>query len=506
MPLTPLEQAELDAIEVLQEGEPFVDFVQEVRPMYWPVPPHLQRLYDLFERMRYERIFATVSMPPRHGKTTSIGLGIGHRIKWDPACLNFYATYALTPAADRGSDFRKVTNDAGIPTIGTDGDYRTHFGGGLKTTSDGGQITGYGANGGLITVDDLLRGWEEANSEGMREKKWNWLMSDAFTRAEGGSSILIVHTRWHEDDPIGRILKATDKKTGLSLGRKWEHINLPAVHDGNYNPIDERVHPELAQPLWTSVDAMNPNNVKAAMEWYAMARATGERAWWALYQGVPRSDGTKIFEADPKFFFVDQMEFLKGGFRGCIVMDPAATAKQTADYTAIGVGYMTGYGRHSRLFVRRAAKRQQTVPASARWASMWQKRWRLQLVVESIGAFSAIPQSLKETEPGMSIVEFKPGVKGWLGGDKVTRSGPASGAWNDGRILVCNELDSSGKLLEDKDDRGWQSDFISVVQSFTGVGDKEDDYVDVISHMWNILYREEPQERQGSYRLGGSLV
>jgi hypothetical protein len=66
---------------------------RRIAPKFWPIPWHLQKVFDVFELSRHQEVYATIAMPPRHGKTTAIQLGLAWRTLYDPACLNFYATY-----------------------------------------------------------------------------------------------------------------------------------------------------------------------------------------------------------------------------------------------------------------------------------------------------------------------------------------------------------------------------------------------------------------------------
>ena len=65
---------------------------------------------------------------------------------------------------------------------------------------------GQGFQGGLIVLDDIIKGRKKANSRKHRDEVWDWAVADVLSRAQGGSSVIVNGTRWHEDDPIGRIL------------------------------------------------------------------------------------------------------------------------------------------------------------------------------------------------------------------------------------------------------------------------------------------------------------
>jgi phage terminase large subunit-like protein len=496
--LTENERAELAILRAHKYGyERFEDFIKRVAPRYWPIPPHLRPLVDLIERSRHEQVRSLVSMPPRHGKTVTFMLGLAWRCLLDPACQNFYTSFSGDLSSYVGRTVRNLVVDRlGIPLDKSSKsveEWNTVFGGGLKSTSLGGSIMGRGANGGLVVVDDILKGWMIAQSEHERDRAFNYIAVDVMSRLEGGGSMIICGTRWHEDDPIGRIIGGELAEENFGV------INLPAVGDEYGNAVDERDYPELARPLWTSIDSRFPNNAQAAMDWYRRIRGRGELYWWALYQGVPRAESLKMF-LEPGVF---RMPLVWQGKRGCLVLDPAASQKTTADYSALGAFAMDGFGDESTMFVNEVLKTHITQPQMAREALSWQRRYKLYLAVEAVAGFAGIPQMLREAAPGIRLIELKPGEPGWVSGDKKMRAVPVSGAWNRGRVLVpvgvgddnAVVLDANGKPY----DLDWVNPYVKVVRAFTGAKGEEDDVVDITAHAWNLLYRELKTTPRGNY-------
>lgn len=518
-------RARLRALKAAQHGvESFEDFVHRVMPGYWPVPEHLRPLYDLIQRSRFEQVRALVSMPPRHGKTETLRLGLAYRVLYDPACQNAYATFASDLSEETGRAVRQLVRNLGIGVGKTAGytakggsgkvlDWKTAQGGGLKATSVGGSITGRGINSGLLIIDDPIKGREAAYSLGERNRVWGWLRSDILSRLEGGGSCIIVQTRWHEDDPIGRMLAGGDDWEP-GLGEEWVHINLPAIGDAFGNPVDERQDPPVVKPLWTSINARFPDNTEASLAWYRTCRARGEFEWWSLYQGVPRSADRKVFAEDPAVY---QLPIALKGKRCMIMLDPAATAKTSSDFSALGVGAMTGFGDRTIEVVDRRGNKTEIVnpnPSTMELVEMWKDRWpvpkvinlarkwqlkyNLPVGVECDGTAANLPDWVRTTEPRMRIVEILTG-----GRDKYTRAIPGSKAWNDGRILVPAGVDVQGNetpcTWHMAGARDPMAEFLRVMKAFTGLGDKEDDVVDVVSHLWNRLYKEwKPRDRMGA--------
>ena len=101
-------------------------------------------------------------------------------------------------------------------------EWETTVGGGLKAVGVGAGVTGYGAD--LIIIDDPVKGRSEAGSPVLRERLWNWFRDDLSTRLEPEGSIILIQTRWHEDDLAGRLLR--EQADG---GDQWTVIRLPAL-------------------------------------------------------------------------------------------------------------------------------------------------------------------------------------------------------------------------------------------------------------------------------------
>lgn len=478
--LTAAERAELAALRCLRAPvdspdsnvERLADFIRRMSPQFAPAP-HLVPLIRLIERTRHEEVRALVTYPPRHGKTETIAHGLAWRILTDPAAPNAYATYGLGLAKKTSRKVRKLVKRAGMPLakdLNTVLDWRTTLEGGLKATSLGGGITGEGFKGGLFVVDDAIKGRKVANKRERRDEVWEWLIDDVFSRLEGSSSAIVNATRWHPDDPHGRILGGHLNLGGR--GRPWEVIHMPAVMGIDGKPTDERSDPD-ARVLWPESEW--------TLDRFADIRARGEAGWWSLYEGMPRSKDGKLFPGEPGYF---DNHVWDGTWRAVLVMDPAASEKTSADFTAIGLFAMKGYGRDSVMRVIRAHRDHIQIPDAAMLALRWQQQYRVLLAIEAVGAFVGVPQMVRKNAPGLRIFEIKPRKEGdvvWLG-DKYTRAQPVSGAWKDPR----------GCRVQFQIGATWAPPFIDELHDFTGLGDAHDDQVDILAHAWNVLYRETP--------------
>jgi phage terminase large subunit-like protein len=151
-----------------------------------------------------------------------------------------------------------------------------------------------GLNGGITSfradwalVDDPVKSRQDADSELIRERTWEVFSSDISTRLKPGGKIIIVQTRWHEDDLSGRILGEKWKgQSGLwrgTDGRLWHVINLPHIAEHADDPLGRKPG-ELLWPEWHRMaDAKRLQDA-------AKRGGTAARLWSALYQQRPSPD------------------------------------------------------------------------------------------------------------------------------------------------------------------------------------------------------------------------
>lgn len=254
----------------------------------WTSAPHLELLAswiaDLAHRQRRRVI---VSMPPRHGKSQLVS-------HWTPVWYLamfperrvILASYEADFAASWGRLVRNTLEEhqreLGVK-ISADSSaanrWDTPQGGGMITAGVGGPITGRGAD--LLILDDPIKNAEEANSERIRQRVWEWWQSTAYTRLEPGAGAVVVMTRWHQDDLVGRLLR--DAQDG---GEAWDMLELPALAE----PADMLGRSE-GSPLWPARYGVEDLG--------RIKRAVGSYVWAALYQQrpAPASEGSRFQRA-----------------------------------------------------------------------------------------------------------------------------------------------------------------------------------------------------------------
>ena len=223
--------------------------------------------------------------PPRHTKSE---LASRRFPAWylgrNPNKQIITSTYSGDLASDFGRDVRNIVAEQEyinlFPKTQLRDDsksanrWHTNNGGVYISVGVGGSITGRGAH--IALIDDPIKNRKDADSETVRNSVWDWYTSTLYTRLMPGGSIVLVQTRWHEDDLAGRLLEA--QKHG---GDKWEIINLEAIaNEGTDNE----------QPLWP--------------EWYplpALKRIQaniGAREFSALYQQKPQPEEGVYFKRE----------------------------------------------------------------------------------------------------------------------------------------------------------------------------------------------------------------
>jgi predicted phage terminase large subunit-like protein len=389
-------------------------------------------------------------MPPGHAKTLTILRAIAWWLQATPSDTCAYLSYADRQAWGKSKIARDIAEEAGVQLdryTWSGAEWRTTDGGGLLAAGVDGRVTGQRITG-LCVFDDPFKSRMDANSEANREAVWSFYTTVARTRIEN-ASILIVQTRWHQDDLIGRLAE----KDG------WEVINLPAIANDN-DPLGRGP----GEALWPS---MYP-----VQEFTEIRGEIGEFEFSALYQGRPIPRGSTVFGTE---HYYEQGKLDLTGCRIILATDEAASDDTTADYSTICVLAMMGRGIETRGYVLDFYRQQVTIPQFARDLRAWQIHWgNPKVAVESNGAFKVVPQLLREADPNLRIKEIT------ALGDKFQRAQPVAAAWNGGRVLV--------PIPTELQPARWLKDFLAEISRFTGVKDAHDDQVDALAHAWNTGY------------------
>ncbi len=220
-----------------------------------------------------------VTMPPQHGKSE---LASKYLPAWfltlQPNKRVILASYESDFAASWGAKARDVfasmgeTTGLAVHKSLKRADWWGVAGhtGAMATAGAGGAITGKGAD--LFVIDDPFKNSEEAQSETIRRKVWEWYQTTVYTRLQPGGALVVVGTPWHVDDLRGRLL--AEEASG---GQAWRKLKLKAISDDGAALCPERF------PL----DALEQTK-----------RVLGNYYWSALYQQEPIPEGGLFFKRE----------------------------------------------------------------------------------------------------------------------------------------------------------------------------------------------------------------
>ena len=455
-PLTDREIELWQTLEALAGTESLMDWIPIMSPQF-EAPRHLQKLAEVLVRSQFEPVYVTISVPPRHSKTETLLHYVPWRLHRDPTTEIAYCTYEANLAYTKSRRMRELAEATGVQfnkSAKSVKEWQTIQGGKLIATGVGGPITGKGAK--LLIIDDPLKNREEAESTVIRQKVWDWFTSTALTRVEPGGSVIVCHTRWHDDDLIGRI------KAEFGSHGEWIHISFPAVEE--FPQPDGSIR---RKALWPSRWPMAELDRKR--------RLVGEYDWAALYQGQPRPKGGRMFQS-PSRYDLPMITESNDPYKIIIGADPAATEKTSADYSVAVVMAFTGEFNTLgfRGDILEVYRDQVEIPKFVARLRDLALKWGAAIAVEAVGGFKAVPQMLRNLDKRLRVVEA-PAL-----GDKFTRALPVAAAWNDGRIRIPHQSD-------------WVSDFLAEVEKFTGVKDRHDDQVDAMAHCYNSAQMLIPQ-------------
>jgi predicted phage terminase large subunit-like protein len=375
----------------------------------YKTPPHLMLLAEKLmavERGEIKRL--AVFMPPRHGKSNLasevfpawyLGRKPNHQV--------LFTTYGQDLADGFG---RKVRNAVGDPKhvrsfpnsiLSADSAsskrFNTEAGGVYYAVGAGGAVTGRGAD--LLLIDDPLKNREEADSRLIRDKLWDWFASTAYTRLMPNGAVVLIQTRWHEDDLAGRLLQGHEN---------WTVINLPAIAEHG-----DMLNRHIGTALWPEqygIEALE--NIRATI---------GEREFAALYQQRPSPLEGALFRRD----WIGRQIVPRSGTRIAMGVDLALSTKQGADYTAIVIIARDEFGK---LYVLDAVRERVDFPSALRLIRNMADKWNPRAIaIEQVAYQAVVVQELlrSTTLPIRGVTPDK---------DKVTRAQPLALRYEQGLV------------------------------------------------------------------------
>ena len=375
-----------------------------------------------------------ITMPPQEGKSTRVA---GDFPTWwltqHPEARIVVASYGQGLATRNGRAIRnRITShpELGLaiaPDNGAVHEWTLNgHRGGVLSVGIGGGLTGRPAD--VMVIDDPIKDRKEADSETFRGNVWDWWTDVASTRLAPGAPVVVILTRWHEDDLAGRLLAAPD-------GHLWRVVNIPAQADhdpakGETDALDREVG-----------EFMRSARGRTLEQWAAIKVRSGARTWASLYQGRPAPAEGSLFKRDqwaryeaPLWVERNDGSFwvpTSPGDEIAMSWDCAFRDTKNSDYVVGGVWLRRGVELYLLDMVRRRMNFTDTVGAVRSMSAKWPQA--IAKFIEAKANGDAVINLLSRSVPGLIPVEPE--------GGKVARANAASPFVEAGNVwLPASEL------------------------------------------------------------------
>lgn len=433
------------ALEVSKKSrENFLEYTKQVWPEFIGGRHH-KVIAEKFEKLaRGEIKRLIINMPPRHTKSEFASFLLPSWLIGRRPTLKIMQTTHTAELAYRfgrkvrnlmdSEEYRKVFPDVLLRADSkAAGRWETDDGGEYFAAGVGGAVTGRGAD--LLIIDDP-HSEQDALSPTALEHAYEWYTSGPRQRLQPGGAIVIVMTRWAENDLTGKVLKQSARDI---LADKWEVVEFPALM-----PSDEPLWPEF----WKKEDLLAVKGSLSVGKWEAQwqqnptseTSAILKREWW------------KKWEKDelPKLHYVMQS------------YDTAFSKQSSADYSAIttwGVFYPVEHGPPN-IILMDAQKGRWDFPDLRRTALEEYKYWNPECVLIEAKA-SGMPLTQELRTMGIPVVNYSPS----RGNDKHVRVNSISPLFEAGMVWAP--------------DARWAEEVIEECAQFPA--GEHDDYVDTVT-------------------------
>lgn len=475
--------AELDAVEAAKQElarrelakEHLLPFVLRFNESYLPGWVHK----DICEKLEWFSAAVAakqsprlmISMPPRSGKSE-----LASRMfpAWHLGRYPNHEFIACSYGSDLANGFsrkvREVVRDTAYQAVfpGTQinkdnqsvESWSTTANGSYAAAGVGGPITGKGAM--ILCIDDPIKNQEDAESATKRESVWDWYTSTAYTRLAPGGGVLVMMTRWHDDDLSGRLLR----KMAEGDGDEWVVVEYPAqaVHDELFRKAGEALHPERYD--------------NEALE--RIKRTVGPRVWNALYQQNPTPDEGDYFNKGMFQWYGPQDIPDYSELNFYTAWDFAIGEKEQNDYS---VGITVGVDQFDRTFVVDIQR--------GRWGTLElvdkvlevYKTWRPAITGLERGHIEMtlrpfLDKRIREERlTSFYIEELKPGTR-----DKIARARSIQGRMQQGLVFFRKHCNVTMQLVAE------------MMRFPNGVNDDGVDAMAWIGQMLSLLVR--PREKK----------
>lgn len=407
-----------------------------------------------------------IQLPPRHGKSLlSSQLFPAAYLLTHPERNVGITSYSAELAQGFNRNAREMFRAAGgqlDPYAQAVTMWKTAQGGSCWATGTGGTVTG--RSGHLLILDDCVKDRAEAESGLVSERTWDWYRSALYTRLEPeGGAIVMLMTRWSENDLIGRSLEQ-ENFVSEAARENWTIIDLPALYEdeGDRPPLPG--HCTIVQDWRTEVgEALCPQRYDTA----ALVRireAVGSRDFASLYQQRPAPEGGNLF--DPTWWqYYDFEQDLPDFQRVMLSVDCTFTDASTSDYV---VGMLVAQAGNRFYVLDLVRDKLDVIGTMAMIARMYKRHQPNGCLIELAASGHAVYQMMKKQVPG--LIGFNPHGK-----SKVARASGIIPAVEAGNVYLPLSTP-------------WLDNFINEFSLFPA--SKNDDMVDALSMAINYMAQQ----------------
>lgn len=408
-----------------------------------------------------------ITMPPRHGKSRMAGIEFpAWFLGKDPTRQVIMSSYGDSLSLKHSRECRdrcrcvqytRTFPDAKPnPRLQAKNTWGFMQGGTFSATTVGGGMTGLGAD--LLIIDDPHKNRQEAESKLVRDRIWDWFTSTAFTRLSRDGAVILIMTRWHTDDLVGRLTSdeymSKLKETGKA-DEEWELIELPAIAEKENDDLGRNVGEALWSERW-DVDSIK-----------AIEANIGAYDYTSLYRCNPRIKGGNVANIEG-LKYIDINEIPKS-VELVRAWDLAITDKQKSDFTA---GCLAGYDKKTgNFYIAHMAKKKMNWFGVKNTVVQYAEQEGNRIGVEAVSGFKTAYEEIKHALLGKTSVKYSVPRE-----NKMIRANGWISRIDTGKVYLAKGL--------------WNADFVDELSVFPD--GRHDDQVDAVSLAWEMTYKNKP--------------
>jgi len=460
---------------------PDPEFPDDVNESSFKTKPHHKLLIEAVEEVEAKRMMRSAySLPPQHGKTSILSLfGLAWIIGRSPHMRVIVGVYSETRAEKVGSLLRDILLSERFRDVfpkcvmkkGSKAKDDMEFVGGGQVILRGRGTATTGEPCDLFLIDDPIKDAIEAASPVTRLAVKEWYSAVVFSRCHVGTPIMIVHTRWSDDDLIGWLCDPEHPENKAAPGRtaRWKYINIPAVVKDRR--LAKALGIELRKPTDPVVIAAFGDVPMAAL-WderfplrhLAESHGNNARTFSALYQGEPAPEDGDFFRDSYILPYHEQQRPPLSRLRIYAASDHAVGVKQRNDPTCllvVGVDQDNGIWLLDCWWDKAPADKvaEKMIDLMERWRPIfwWAESGHIS---KSMGPF--LRKRMAERKVYINLVEQHPAA------DKVTRAQSINGRMAMGMVRFPSAVP-------------WYEPARKEILKFPN--GRHDDFVDTLAHI-----------------------